>query len=124
MPVHLPEDAVTGPVYYVRTERLLGELVVLPPGGNFVFHTADTVGLVADRADGEGRLALVEYPSAEAAAATAELVRAAIGRAWSRWALAHAGRYILTFIRHTGRCSHTDVHRTEELVKRIAETHP
>jgi len=120
----LPAEAVREPVFFVRTERLLEELVTLPPGGGFGFHTADTVALVADRADAAGRLALIEYPDAGTARAAAELVRGAIGKAWSRWIVTHSGRYALMFVRHTGRCDHLDVARTEELARRIAQDHP
>ncbi len=120
----LPVDAAKGPVFFVRTGRLLGELVALPPGGAFALHTAATVALVADRADGQGRFALIEYPDEETATAAADLARKAVGKAWSPWAVTQVGRYVLTFVRHTGRCTQDDVQRTVALVKRIAAEYP
>lgn len=116
----LPADAVRGTVYFVRTQERLGDLVALPEGGAFAFHTADTVALTAERADGDGALVLIQYPEASTAAAAAELARSIVGRVWSRWAVTQRGRYVLTFVRHAGNAARHDVEHCEAVLKRIA----
>lgn len=120
----LPADAVRGTVYFVRHERPLAALVPLPAGSALGFVHADTLGLVAERADGLGMLVLQRYAEAEQARIAGEHARRTIGLTWSQWALAPAGRYLLTFARHTGRATGDDVDRTEALVRRIAQERP
>ena len=81
-------------------------------------------GLVAERADGAGMLILIRFDSASAARTAADAATAAIGRRWSQWAVAHNGRFLLTFAKRGGQCSADDLDQTDALVRRIAAANP